>query len=86
MRPHTQTRTNLENADDECSVDDVWGGVANDRRSLSDSELWTGATRFGKLLRVRPGNEVSSGRVTMTQKTLRLGDVWPEIWDIMNAT
>lgn len=52
--------------------------------SLSD--LWTGVARFHKLLRAPPCSEFERGRVARTQKSLRLGTVWPEIWNMMNAT
>lgn len=68
------TRTSLENID-ACSIDDIWSGAPDDRRSLSD--LWSGETRFDKLLRAPLGYEAVSGRITRMQNSLRTGAVWP---------
>jgi hypothetical protein len=62
------TVTNLE-TEDEKSIEDIWDGTVEARRTLSD---WcVGETRFLKLWRARRGFDVVDGGLTRCQKTSR---------------
>lgn len=66
---------------DEYWIDGSWSGAPNDQGRLSNS--WAGETRYHQLSHAPLGSEVVGGRITRTQKSLRPGDVWVEIWKMM---
>ena len=79
-------RTTITDSDEQKlqSIDDVWDGSSNDRRSLGIE--WTGETLFQ--LNAEdvgpPGHTYVMGRWVRNQITNRPPNVWPEVWNLMS--
>lgn len=59
----------------------VWHGSDSDAHASTD--IWTGYATFDKLPKAPLLHEFLRGRIARCQMSDRLGDVWPEVREIM---